>query len=177
MNFLWDKSEALNGVLSYDYGGMIKNFCEYRGDDAAFQFAMERYAEAALQKAAEYREFKSIDYAKRRMEQKIADTPDGCLFWEVYDFAMLCFLAGNYDDGHRNLKKFLHLLRKDSYAGDAHILCQEDFYNQCVNTIAPRLTSEESARKLICEMINRRRAFFRAKPSFKKMDEKDFCAD
>ena len=37
VNFLWDKSEALNGVLSCDYGGRIKNFCEYRGDDAAFQ--------------------------------------------------------------------------------------------------------------------------------------------
>lgn len=177
VNFLCDKSEALNNVLCYDYGGRIKDFCQYRGDDAAFKRGMELYAEAALQKVEEYRKFKNMDYAKRHMRQKISGTPDGRLFGEVYDFAMLCFLAGDYEKGRRNFEKFLYLLKENTYAGSVHIKWHAEFYSHCTDAIMPYLTTGKSAQKLVVEMINRRRAFFRSKPSFKKMNEKDFFVD
>lgn len=50
IDFLREKSEDLNGILSYSYGERGNAFFEYRGNDEEFQIKMEEYAEIGLQK-------------------------------------------------------------------------------------------------------------------------------
>ena len=49
----------------------------------------------------------------------------------------------------------------------------EELYNHCIEQLCPELESEETAYKMVCDMIERRRNFFSSKPSYKKL-KKEF---
>ena len=175
IDFLWEKSEGLNDIIAYSYGGREKEFCQYTGNDDEFQTRMEEYAEIGLRKAAEYRKFKDMEYARKCLERNVSETPGKGRFWEVYDLAMLCFLTGDLENGADVFEQYLEILKGSFYAGDVHIEWHEKFYEYCIQYIKPCLTSKETAQKMVLDMIKRRRDFFNSKTSFKKMGKETFA--
>ncbi|MCM1466861.1 MAG: hypothetical protein NC086_01840 [Alistipes sp.] len=169
--FLWEASEGLNGTLTYSYGGRLDGFCEYDGDDDKFQAEMERTAERALQKVMEYRRFTDMDHAKKCLEQEVSNTREEHLFWELYKLAMICFLRGDFEEGITAFDKFVEILKNGFYVNGFYIEWKEEFYDRCIHSIKPCLTSKEAAQKMVLDMINRRRNFFKSKPPFKKMND------
>lgn len=174
IDFFWEKCESVNKALVYSYGQRENAWCEYTGNDDEFQTKMEEYAEIGLQKVIEYRQFRDMDYAKKRLEQKVSYTPKKYRFWEVYDLAMICFLKGDFEDGVKIFEYYLEILKGCFYAGDVYIEWHEEFYNHCIRHIKPYLTSKENAQRMVLDMIKRRRDFFNSKPSFKKMNKEIF---
>ena len=58
VSFLWESTESLNEMLSYDYEcQVITSYVEYKNDDEAFQNGIEKLAKKALEKVDEYRKF------------------------------------------------------------------------------------------------------------------------
>ena len=69
--------------------------------------------------------------------------------------------------------RFLQILKASFYVGDLYIEWHEELYNHCIEQLCPELESEETAYKMVCDMIERRRNFFSSKPSYKKL-KKEF---
>lgn len=166
--FLWEATKELNNTLARDYGGDAGvSFVEYRDDDS-FKAEMEVLMKTALEKVKEYRKFSDMEYAKKCLQAKIADTPHGQQFWEWYHLAMLCFLKGDYADGKAAFEQYLEILRNSFYRENVYIEWKENFYNYCIENIECNLTSKDDARRMVVDMINRRREFFGEK-MFHKM--------
>ena len=147
---------------------------EYAGDDDAFAKKMEHFAEVALEKVREYRLFSDMDYAKEQMESQLHNIPKVRKgFWEVYNLAMLCFLKRDFEEGKEYFNRFLQILKDSFYVGDLYIEWHEELYNHCIKQLCPALESQETAYKMVCDMIERRRNFFSSKPSYKKL-KKEF---
>lgn len=174
ISFLWEFSKEINDILTFNYGYRvtegIPQFVDYNDNDEQFMGEMEKYAKTALQKVTEYRLFRDMDYAKEQLIQQLADIPENRQFWEPYDLALLCFLKGDYEDGKNYFEYYLHRLKDTFYVGDLYIDWHEEFYNYCVQHIQPCLTTKETARNMVLEMIQRRRDYFSSKPSYKKMN-------
>ena len=134
---------------------------------------MEDFAEAAMEKVREYRQFRDMDYAKRQMKSQLNNIPKGRGFWEVYELAMLCFLKRDFEEGKEYFNRFLQILKDSFYVGDLYIEWHEELYNHCIKQLCPALESQETAYKMVCDMIERRRNFFSSKPSYKKL-KKEF---
>ena len=67
VSFLWESTESLNEMLSYNYGCDVSTgagYVEYKNDDEAFQIGIEKLAKRALEEVDEYRKFSDMDYAK-----------------------------------------------------------------------------------------------------------------
>ena len=94
-------------------------------------------------------------------------------FWEVYNLAMLCFLKRDFEEGKEYFNRFLQILKASFYVGELYIEWHEELYNHCIEQLCPELESEETAYKMVCDMITRRRNFFSSKPSYKKL-KKEF---
>ena len=86
-------------------------YVSYRGNDAAYEKKMEDFAEAAMEKVREYRQFRDMDYAKRQMKSQLNNIPKGRGFWEVYELAMLCFLKRDFEEGKNILIVFSRYLK------------------------------------------------------------------
>lgn len=182
ISFLWGSSKALNDSLAFDYGDRVyvdgKQFVPYSGNDEGFMIEMEQFADVALQKVMEYRQFKDLTYAKKQLVHQVTDTPEKRRFWEPYNAAMLCFLKGDCEDGKKFFSSFMHVLKNSFYDNGFYIEWHEEFYNHCIQCIQPYLNSKENAQKMILEMIKRRRNFFSSISSYKKMNkeiEKSLC--
>ena len=87
--------------------------------------------------------------------------------------AMLCFLKRDFEEGKEYFNRFLQILKDSFYVGDLYIEWHEELYNHCIEQLCPELESEETAYKMVCDMIERRRNFFSSKPSYKKL-KKEF---
>lgn len=172
---MWEASERLNETLAFSIGYRVDKagYASYRGNDAAYEEKMEHFAEAAMEKVREYRFFRNMDYAKEQMESQLNGIPENRVFWEVYELAMLCFLKRDFEEGREYFDRFLQILKDSFYAGELYIEWHEEFYNHCIQHLCSELKSEESAYKMVCDMIARRRDFFSSKPSYKKL-KKEF---
>ena len=109
ISFLWETSEGLNETLAFNIGYRVNKvgYVSYRGTDAAYEKKMEDFAEAAMEKVREYRQFRDMDYAKRQMKSQLNNIPKGRGFWEVYELAMLCFLKRDFEEGKEYFNRFL----------------------------------------------------------------------
>ena len=148
-------------------------YASYIGNDAAYEKKMEDFSEAAMEKVREYRLFRNMDYAKEQMKSQLNSIPENRVFWEVYELAMLCFLKRDFEEGKEYFSRFLQILKASFYVGDLYIEWHEELYNHCIEQLCPELESEETAYKMVCDMIERRRNFFSGKPSYKKL-KKEF---
>lgn len=176
ISFLWETSQGVNETLAYMFGCSVDEvgYVSYAGDDAAFAEKMEHFAEVALEKVREYRLFRDMDYAKEQMESQLHNIPKARKgFWEVYNLAMLCFLKRDFEEGKEYFNRFLQILKASFYVGELYIEWHEELYNHCIEQLCPELESEETAYKMVCDMIERRRNFFSSKPSYKKL-KKEF---
>ena len=171
IGFLWESSKALNETLAFNIGYRVSKagYVSYTGDDAAFAEKMEHLAEIAMEKVREYRLFRDMDYAKEQMESQLNNIPENRVFWEVYELAMLCFLKRDFEEGKDYFNHFLQILKDSFYVGDLYIKWHEELYNHCIEHLCPELESEETAYKMVWDMIERRRNFFSSKPSYKKL--------
>lgn len=109
ISFLWETSEGLNETLASNIGYRVNKvgYVSYRGTDAAYEKKMEDFAEVAMEKVREYRQFRDMDYAKRQMKSQLNNIPKGRGFWEVYELAMLCFLKRDFEEGKEYFNRFL----------------------------------------------------------------------
>ena len=176
ISFLWETSQGVNETLAYMFGCSVDEvgYVSYAGDDDIFTEKMEHFAEVALEKVREYRLFRDMDYAKERMKSQLNNIPKKRKgFWEVYNLAMICFLKRDFEEGKEYFNRFLQILKGYFYVGELYIEWHEELYNHCIQHLCPKLESEETAYKMVCDMIERRRNFFSSKPSYKKL-KKEF---
>ena len=179
IDFLWEKTAALNDGLSFDYGGRVlangNQFASYQSDhansDKDFASKIEAFAATALDEVTEYRKFRDLEYAKTALKKKVVQTSEKHLFWEVYHLAMLCFFKRDYEEGKRYFDRYMDILKGSFYYGNLYMKWKEEFYNHCRTEICPQITSTESAQRMVFDMINRRRKYFSSKSSFKKMNK------
>ena len=172
ISFLWETSQGVNETLAYMFGSSVDEvgYVSYTGDDDIFAEKMEHFAEVALEKVREYRLFRDMDYAKEQMESQLNNIPKVRKgFWEVYNLAMICFLKRDFEEGKEYFYRFLQILKDSFYAGELYIEWHEELYNHCIQHLCPELESEDTAYKMVCDMIERRRNFFSGKPSYKKL--------
>ncbi|MDE7098461.1 MAG: hypothetical protein K2O60_04885 [Ruminococcus sp.] len=178
INFMWDKTEDLNKNLGFDCGDRViigkgTQFAEYRerlkNCDEIFTAEVEKFAVVAVEKVKEYRKFCDFDYAKKQILTKIKQTHKDCIFWEMYDLAMLCFFNGNFNEGKEYFNRFLETAKNSVYMGNTYCEWVEEFYNYCISEIVPLINSVDIAQKMVFEMINKRRIYFNNKSSYKKM--------
>lgn len=175
ISFLWESSAGLNETLAFHVGHRINEtgYVSYIGDDAVFTEKMERLAEAAMKKVREYRLFCNMDYAKEQMQNQLNSMSENRVFWEIYNLAMLCFLKKDFNEGKEYFNRFLKILKDSFYVEELHIEWCEELYNHCIQYLCPKLESEDTAYKMVLDMIERRRIFFSGKPSYKKL-KKEF---
>ena len=176
ISFLWETSKGLNETLAFNIGYRVDKvgYASYTGDDVTFAEKVEHFAEVVLENVRGYRLFCNMDYAKGQMESQLENMPKARRgFWEVYNLAMLCFLKRDFEEGKEYFNRFLQILKDSLYAGDLYIEWREELYNHCIQHLCPELKSEETAYKMVCDMIERRRIFFSSKPSYKKL-KKEF---
>ena len=75
VSFLWESTESLNKMLSYNYGCDVSTgvgYVEYKNDDEAFQIVIEKLAKSALKEIDEYRKFSDMEYAKKQIKLSVA---------------------------------------------------------------------------------------------------------
>ena len=174
VSFLWESTESLNEMLSYNYGCDVSTgagYVEYKNDDEAFQIGIEKLAKRALEEVDEYRKFSDMDYAKFCLQEQVSKLPEYRRFWELYHLAMLCFLKGDFEEGKEVFEHYLQRLKDSFYSGDYYIEWHEQFYNYCSENIQCQLSSKESAQQMVVDMINRRRKSFSEKASYKKLSK------
>lgn len=174
ISFLWEYTENMNTLLAFNYGYRVmidgKQFIEYADNDESFSKEMEIFANEALNKVMEYRNFKDLEYAKKMLLEETAKNE----FWNDYNLAMLCFLKKDFQEGKAAFDRFLELLKDSIYVEDIYIDWHDEFYKYCLESIMPQCTNQESAYKMVVEMIQRRRSYFHNKSSFKKMKKGSF---
>ena len=72
-------------------------------------------------KVIEYRKFKDMDYAKKRLEQKVAEIPKARRFWVFSDLAMIYFLIDDFENGVSIFQNYFNILERNFYFGDVYI--------------------------------------------------------
>lgn len=175
ISFLWEASAALNETLAFNIGYRVDNggYVSYIDDEAAFSEEMEHFAELAMNKVREYRLFRNMDYAKGQMKSRLNGISKKMVFWEIYELAMLCFLKRDFNEGKEYFNRFLKILKESFYIKGQHIEWCEELYNHCIQSLCPKLGSEDAAHKMVLDMIERRRIFFSCKSSYQKL-KKEF---
>lgn len=169
ISFLWQTTEGLDSDLAYCYDSRLEEFREFKDDEIAFSVEVNKMIASANKKILEYLEFNDLAYAKNRLLKRKEE--DKYPFWDVYYLAMLCFLAGDFEEGLISFNEFISIL-KSSFKDSGDITdWQVLFYNKCQSEILPRLTSKEFAQNWVIETINRRRDMFLKKTSFAKMNK------
>lgn len=171
MNFLWGKplSEGAH-ILSLDYGNRVmppdvrEMFVSYTGDDVLFTQQVEMMANAAVRIANEYKRCSDLDYAKRLIcagEPVVAG-------WDEYDKAMLCFLAGDAQEGLRHMGHFSEAKQNWNWYWESGL------WKICEQEIPERCNTPESARRYVLEKIQNSRTSCLASPSFKGMNKETY---
>ena len=108
------------GTLARDYGGDAGvPFAEYRDDDS-FKVDMEALVKTALERVKEYRKFSDMEYAKKCLQEEIADQSKEH-FWKWYHLVKLCFLKGDYEGGKAAFERYLEILKNSIYTGNVYI--------------------------------------------------------
>lgn len=168
ISFLWESTEDLNSVLAFNFGYRVDgiSFVDYTGDDVRFEKEIQNLAQKALGKVIEYEKFRDLEYAKKALV-KGEKNP----LWQDYDLIMLCFLKGDFTEGLKLFNNFLDNFKKRFWEGEHYVEWCETFYNHCTEVLLPQCNSKENAKKMVCDMIQRRRDFFNTKPSFKKLQK------
>ena len=165
IGFLFDYTDGLNNVIAFNYGWIrIDDFIEYEGNEEEFRSNMTRMATSALEYAKELMKFESLEYADMKLAElrRKSNDPD-----DVYDSAMVKFLLGDLKGGLNLLEEW-----KESP------LNTQPWFQAWFDKVYPLFTSDnitkEDAVNNVEQAINRRRAYFSQKPSFKKMNKQDF---
>lgn len=178
LDFLWEMTDDLNNILKYDLGGRIiiekgTQFIEYRPElkncEKLFTLQTEEFAGVALENVKEYRKFRDLGYAKKMLVKKAEETLGSVQCWELYQLSMLCFFKGDYKEGKEYFDEYLNVTKNSFYIGNTYIEWKENFYNYCITEMIPELESADTAQQMVFDMINRRRAVFAGKSSYKKM--------
>ena len=164
MHFLW--GHPIPGeahFLSLDYGDRLmppdvpEQFVQYNGDEVLFAQQVEKMAEAAVKRAAEYRRCTDLAYAKNMIcagEPIIAG-------WYEYDRAMLCFLSGDAEDGLRHLQYFTQTRQHWGWYRESGM------WKICEHEIPERCNTPEAARRFVIEQIQSNRAQLLTQASYK----------
>lgn len=167
VSFLFQYTDGLNETLPYHIGGRIAEFIEYR-DDESFRKEMEQYAEKAMEKVREFRELESFEAAGEVLQKQIQNKGTDRFCWEMYELAMLNFLSGDWEEGNSMLAVTMDALNRNYVWGRHTTPWLAEVYDICENCLT-QCETRESAQKMVEDMINKRRAYFMSKASFKKM--------
>ena len=171
MNYLWGKPLSEGAyVLSLDYGNRVmppdvpEMFVSYTGDDVLFAHQVETMANAAVRLTNGYKKCTDLDYAKRLICAGEPVTAG----WDKYDRAMLCFLAGDMQEGLKHMHYFSEARQNWNRYWESGL------WKVCEQEVPSRCDSPESARRMVLEMIQNNRASCLASPSFKGMTKEPY---
>lgn len=115
-----------------------------------------------------------MDYAKEKLRELLENTEKSRVFWEIYNYAMLCLLKGDFEEGTKYFYAFLDQLKNSFFIDNHYINWHEELYNHCIEQIVPQLQNATMAQSMVVDMINRRRNYFSSKSSYKKMSKNPF---
>ncbi|MBQ4579859.1 MAG: hypothetical protein IJA83_04300 [Clostridia bacterium] len=171
MHFLWGVplSEGAH-VLSLDYGDRVMppdvptQFISYTGDDALFTHQVEMMANAAVRIAAEYKRCVDLDYARKLICAGEPITAG----WYEYNRAMLCFLAGDVQEGLRHIQHFSAARQNWNWYWESGL------WKICEQEIPERCNTPEAARKFVIEKIQANRAQMLTQASYKGLRKEPY---
>lgn len=174
VSFLWESSKGLFESLSFNVSERIIGSegqfieCDLENENSLVHFSkvLSEYIDQALKYVDEWDKLKDINYAKRFLIESKSVRNYG--FWEPYKLAMICFLSGKYEEGKGYFDDFIDHIKKS--CDERKIEWEIEFYNYCVSELLPQVQNAESAKIMVQKMINRRRAYFCSKSSYKKMN-------
>lgn len=112
-----------------------------------------------------------MDYAKEKLRALLENTDKTRVFWERYNYAMLCFFKGDFEEGTKYFYAFWEQLKNSFFIDNHYIDWHEELYNHCIEQIVPQLKNTTMAQSMVVDMINRRRNYFNGKSSYKKMSK------
>lgn len=169
----WEKGSYLNvGIhylwsgqdyLSFDYGGREHECVSCQGEHEAFYNSMLELSRLAMKKVLEYRKFRDISYAKKKITKghKSSTSDSHQSFYRM----MICGL-----DKDAKAVDYYNKLWKE--VKDSELAYEAEYRRQLEAEIAPIISNQQLFQKYVKEQIIRQRAFWRT-TSMKKlaMDE------
>lgn len=156
LHYLWD----VRDYLGFDYGHRVSGFVEYK-DDEKFYSDMLAFGETAKNKVMEYRKFRDLEYAKKKIlhyEQNLSCKR------EMYHNMMICGLCED-PQAKVYFEQLLQLLQ------NANTQWEQDYYQELTEKIAPIIHNPAQMKNYICQKILQQRAFWRTKSGMRKMKE------
>ncbi|MEY8260944.1 hypothetical protein AALA80_11385 [Oscillospiraceae bacterium 50-60] len=164
----WDRGTYLNvGIhylwhgkdyLSFDYGYRVHEFVSFCEGEREFEQAVVSLAEQAAETVLDYRGFRDISQAVRRIEARCARRESQ----ELYDRMMICGLARSpaaADYGRRLAEDVKH----------SSLRYETEDYREWVEEIAPLVRDRDGFYEYIVEKVSARREFWRGKAGMKKL--------
>ncbi|MGY0375270.1 hypothetical protein [Clostridium sp. JNZ J1-5] len=158
VSFLWEKSEALNNTLSFDFGYREKGHVEFNGNEDNFYREMIGLSTYAKEKVLYYRKFKDLNFCKQQLENNVKNSDS---LWNKWNMAMFYFFIKDNDCGKNYLKRIIEandLMNTDiEWVKRMLIKCKELFL------------SETALTEYVISSIIERRRFFSNKSSYRKL--------
>jgi len=175
VSFLWEKTKDLDTSLCFDISkriiGSEGQFVKYNQEDCEssshFSEVLSQYIDIALKYVDEWEQFTNVDKTKNYLIEAHKGLRDP--FWELYDIAMISFLKGDYAEGNEFFNASLEIAKNSCNRNGVHIEWMEEFYKYCISELQPHLDNPENAKRMVINMIDRRRKLLCSKSAFSKM--------
>jgi hypothetical protein len=160
ISFLWEKSEALNDTLSFDFGYREKGHVEFRGNEDNFYKKMLELSAYAKEKVLFYRKFRDLNFCKQELENVVKSTNS---LWNKWNMAMFCFFIKDNDCGKSYLKRIIE--ENDSTNTDIEWIKKMLMKCKELSIVETDLT------QFVINSIMERRSYFGNKSSFRKLKD------
>lgn len=155
IHYLWSN----NDYLTFDYGNREHEFVTFTGDCNQFFNDMLLLSEQALKKIFEYRKFKDITYAKKKI---LSHDGFSSLSRELYEKMMIRGLAMDEKASIYANK----LMKEVEYSTLSYDI---DYYEELSEKILPIIENEVEFYEYIMNKIAIKRALWRSKANMKKL--------
>lgn len=157
INYLWNEQEC----LSFDYGHRVGTFVSFKGNEEESTAKLNTLSETALEKAEEYRRFRDLGYAKRRIlatERKSNKTRS------LYNSLMICGLC-------RDRRALRYYKKLSEHLLHSQFDWEKAYTDELTERIGLVIGNADLLYTYVCEKIERQRTFWRSKSSMKKLAE------
>lgn len=160
ISFLWEKSEALNDTLSFDFGYREKGHVEFKGNEYDFYKKMLELSVYAKEKVLFYRKFKDLNFCKQELENVVKNTNS---LWDKWNMVMFCFFIKDNDCGRSYLKRIM----EENNSTNTDIEWIKKMLMKCKELSI----AETDLTQFVINSIMERRSFFSSKSSYRKLKD------
>lgn len=160
INFLW----ADKDYLSFDYGYREHSCVSFKGDSEGFYNDMLSLAEMAMKKVFQYRQFKDIEFAKKKIIEANGFTSPST---ELYNRMMICGL-------HKDKRATWYYKDLLNLTCNSQLPYEIQFHTELSENMAPIIRNADKLSEYINKKINSQREFWSSKSSMKKLISDNF---